>query len=62
MQVRLIPQVYVHKDDYINYHISEHILNITVCFDETIYKETFDFNGLEDGKLVLQDCRVEGES
>ena len=55
MQVKLIPQIYVHTNDYINYHISEHILNITVCFDGTIYKETFDFNGLEDGKLVLFD-------
>ena len=60
MQVKLIPQIYVHTDDYINYHISEHILNITVCFDGTIYKETFDFNGLEDGKLVLFD--MEGQS
>lgn len=55
MQVKLIPQIYVHTNDYINYHISEHILNIIICFDETIYKETFDFNGLEDGKLVLFD-------
>ena len=60
MQVKLIPQIYVHTDDYINYHISEHILNIIICFDETIYKETFDFNGLEDGKLVLFD--MEGKS
>lgn len=55
MQVKLIPQIYVHTDDYINYHIYEHILDITICFDGTIYKETFDFNGLEDGKLVLFD-------
>lgn len=60
MQVKLIPQVYAHTDDYINYHIYEHILDITICFDGTIYKETFDFNGLEDGKLVLFD--MEGQS